>query len=158
MMPDPTPAAGALRAPPDRTTAEAGTDRPRRERAIVSCAVLGYWHDEHPEPTFRHRLGLRADLVYHDEASESPEIIVDFTATVALLVALHAVDPPGRWISADDAARAVRDGTQFPIPSPDPPASATWYLHTEPDGSFDLTTTEEPWYPVDAAGCDTVAG
>ncbi len=157
-MPDCTAAPGALRAPPEFATTGAQETRQRRERAIVSCAALGYWHDARCEPTFRHRLGLRADLLYHDEADESPEITIDFTGAVALLVELLRLDMPGRSISPDDAANAVRDGIHVLVAHPDPPACPTWYLHVGPDGCMDLTSTEEPWYPVDAAGCDKVAG
>jgi hypothetical protein len=65
---------------------------------------------------------------------------------------------PGRSISLDSAADAVRRGIHVLVAQIDPPASPMWFLHTEPDGSIDLTTLEEPWYPVDPAGRDQVAG
>src|SRR5439155_24573509 len=54
--------------PPGRhPPAQPAAAAPHAEQVVVSCALLGYWTEPNADaaPSYRHRLGLHAQLVYH---------------------------------------------------------------------------------------------
>jgi hypothetical protein len=77
-MPDLTVLAPPSQQPPVEPAGVA----PHREQAVVSCALLGYWTEPDPgaAPSYRHRLGLHAELAYHGD-----------TETASILISAHAL-------------------------------------------------------------------
>jgi len=143
-------------APPGRQPpAEPKPVNPHREQAIVSCAPLGYWTAPAAgtAPSYRHRLGLHADLDYHDQDSETASVLVSGDAVAALLDCLRGQKVDGHVFSV---IGPMPDGTvTVAILSADP--GTWWRLHPERDGRYDLAAAGEPWYPVPAEGCDGLA-
>jgi len=127
---------------------------PHREQAVVSCALFGYWPGPDPgaAPSYRHRLGLHAELAYHGD-TETASVLVSAHAVGVLLECLLGQRIDGNLISV---IGPMPDGvTTVAVLGADP---VTWWrLRPERDGRYDLIAADEPWYPVPAEAALTDA-
>jgi hypothetical protein len=124
-------------APPGRQPpAEPKPVNPYREQAVVSCAPLGYWTEPAvgTAPSYRHRLGLHADLDYHDQDSETASVLVSGDAVAALLDCLRGQKVDGHVFSVigpmPDGTITSRSSAPAQAPgggcTPNPTAGTTW--------------------------------
>ncbi len=140
-MPEPTVLAPPGRQPPAGPAAGA----PHREQAVVSCALLGYWTEPDADgaQSYRHRLGVHAELAYHDQDSETASVLASAHATGVLLDCLRCQRIDDHLITL---IGPMPDGVIIVAVLGVDPAT-WWWLCPEPDGRFDLAAADEPWYP-----------